>query len=170
MSFKNGVGGFFNGASIYNNKIHWASDTCTILYSSKHFEQGERFIVNKFNRENATFLTSPKIGKAVFFPGLDWMSFTPNDWTLKWIDLLLDLNTDCELDYYVFICYDRRIITAVNRHNKRFHENLKMERLNDGEMNFVLNQNLIDNLLNFVIDPKTRIESLDGFGITFNYI
>jgi hypothetical protein len=170
LSFKKGVGGFFNGATIYNNKIYWADDTCNVLYSSKHFEKAERFIVKKFNRDNVTFLTSPKIGKAAFFSELEWTTFTTNEWVEKWMHLLLELNTNCELDYYVFICYDRRIITVVNRHNSRFGTNLKIERLNDDEINFALSQNLIDNLLRFAIDPKTGTESVDGFGVQFSYM
>nr|WP_315255641.1 hypothetical protein [uncultured Flavobacterium sp.] len=170
LSFKKGVGGFFNGATIFNNKIYWADDTCNVLYSSKHFEKAERFIVKKFNRDNITFLTSPQIKNAAFSPGLEWVTFTTNEWVEKWIDHLLELNANCELDYYVFICYDRRIITIVNRHNKRFSTNLKMERLNDGEVNLILSQNLIDNLLRFAIDTKTGTESADGFGVQFNYI
>jgi hypothetical protein len=170
LTFFKGVGGFFNGATLFNNRIYWASDSCNILYSSKHFEKAERFIVNKFNRENVTFLTSPKIKKRPFFPELHWLEFTPNQWLEKWIDKLLELNKNLDVHYFVFICYDRRIITVVNKKSDRFLENLKINRIDEINIDFGFSKNMLEKLLSFVVEEKTNKEPLDGFGVQFNYI
>ena len=168
LTFQNGVGGFINGATIFNNKIYWASDTCNILYSSKHFEKSERFFVNKFNRENVTFLTSPKINKAIYFPGLQWINFTPSEWHLKWVDKLSELDNQCNVDYFTFICYDRRIITVLNRNNDRFVKNLKFNASNPEKIE--ISDNLKEKILTYPKDPETNKESIDGYGVQFNII
>lgn len=170
MTFFNGVGGFFNGATLFNNKIYWASDSCNILYSSKHFDKAERFIVNKFNRENVTFLTSPKIKKSAFFPELHWLECTPSKWIENWVEKLLELNTNFDVHYFVFICYDRRIITVVNKFSDRFLENLKIKRIDENNVEFGFSKNMLEKLLSFVVDEKTNEEPMDGFGVQFNYM
>ena len=170
MTFNKGVGGFFNGATLFNNKIYWASDSCNILYSSKHFEKGEKFIVKKFNREKVTFITSPKIQNSTYFPKLHWLSITPNQWIEKWMDKLLELNTNLDVHYFIFICYDRRIITVVNKLSDRFVENLKINRIDETKVDFGFSKNMLEKLLSFPVDEKTNTEPKDGFGVQFNYI
>lgn len=170
MTFSKGVGGFFNGATLFNNNIYWASDSCNILYSSKHFEKAERFIVNKFNRENVTFLTSPKIEKSAFFPELHWLDSTPKQWIENWVEKLLVLNTNFDVHYFIFICYDHRIITVVNKFSDSFLENIKIKRIDDKNVEFGFSKNMLEKLLSFAVDDKTNEESKDGFGVQFNYI
>lgn len=171
LSFARGVGGFYNGACIYKNEIFWANDTCNILYSSKHFEKGEKFIVNKFNRDNVTLVTSPKINKSTFFSDDEGCLLTVQEWQDKWVKILLKLNTDCELDYYVFICFDRRIVTIANRHNSRFSDYIKIIGNNtENVMKFSFSDEMIKILLTYAIDPEAGVESIDGYGIQFNYI
>lgn len=170
MTFSKGVGGFFNGATLFDNKIYWASDSCNILYSSKHFEKAERFIVNKFNRDNVTFLTSPKIKKSAYFPELQWLECTPSQWIENWVEKLLELNTNFDVHYFVFICYDRRTITVINKFSDSFLENLKIRRIDEKNVEFGFSKNMLEKLLSFVVDEKTNEEPMDGFGVQFNYI
>lgn len=169
-TFNDGVGGFFNGATLFKNNIYWASDSCNILYSSNHFEKAERFIMNKFNREDVTLITSPKIEKSFFFPGLNWLEFTPTQWIDKWVDKLLELNSNLDVHYFIFICYDRRIVTVVNRYSDRFSENIKFKRIDENKVDFALSKNMLEKLLDYIVDEKNNEKSIDGFGIQFNYI
>ncbi|WP_432671831.1 hypothetical protein [Flavobacterium sp. SM2513] len=171
LTFKSGVGGFFNGAYI-NSKgvVQWAKDTSCSMYSSKHFEQGERFLINKFNRDNVTYITSPKIEKTAFFPNTFINKISPNEWVQKWSTELDNLNTNCICDYYSFICYDRRIVTLVNRNNDRFEKYLKIKPLNDNIMELIMSELLLKNLLSYSVDPLTNKEFINGFGVQLNYL
>lgn len=169
-TFNDGVGGFFNGATLFKNSIYWASDSCSILYSSKHFDKAEGFIVKKFNRENVTFISSPKIEKSFFFPALYFLEFTTKQWIDKWVDKLLQLNTNLDVHYFIFICYDQRIVTVVNRDSDRFSEYIKFERIDDNKVDFALSKNMVNKLLHCIVDGKNNKEQMDGFGVQFNFI
>lgn len=170
MTFSKGVGGFFNG--VYSNKdgVNWINDTCTILYSSNFFEKGELFIINKFNRDCVTFITSPKIGKSLYFPALIWTYYNPTEWKDKWLDKLIELNSNCELDFNSFICYDRRIVTFLNRSKDQYKNYMRFKKISDTQMGFDLHSSLMDKLLSFPINPQTGKEDIDGFGIQLNYL
>jgi len=170
LTFKSGVGGFFNGAYINSNGFHWAKDTCYSMYSSKHFEKGEKFIINKFNRDNVTYVTSPKIKKSAFFPNDFMLKTSPKEWVEKWSTELDNLNTNCILDYYSFICYDRRIVTLISRNNERFEKNITIKQINVNKMDVGISGLVIQNLLSYPIDPATKEELTDGFGVQFNYL
>ncbi|HMC02319.1 MAG TPA: hypothetical protein VKN14_14865, partial [Flavobacteriaceae bacterium] len=130
----------------------------------------ERFIVNKFNRENVTFLTSPKIKKSAYFPGLQWLECTPSQWIENWVEKLLELNTNFDVHYFVFICYDRRTITVVNKFSDSFLKNLKIKRIDEKNVEFGFSKNMLEKLLSYVVDEKTNEEPMDSFGVQFNYI
>lgn len=49
QTFRNGVGGFFKGASISSGGIKWAKDTIHLLYSTYNFEKGDKHYVYRYN-------------------------------------------------------------------------------------------------------------------------
>lgn len=170
QSFSRGVGGFFNGAQIKKDGVSWVRDTCSILYSSVNFEKSERFIINKYNRDNAVFLSSPKIDKAVYFTTSNLLSISIDHWLKKWEIELTGLNAACSCDYYVYICYDRRIISIVNTANDRYKKLMKIHKINESEIGFELHIDLINKLLTYAVNPETGEEDIEGFGFQINYL
>lgn len=165
MSFKDGVGGFINGAFVHNGLVHWASDTCNIVYSSKHFEKGDQFLVKKFNRENVTFVGSVKTGAFAYFPLLSDRPQASN-WLKKWFNRLMELDTDCSADYYSFISYDTRIITILKRSNCSFDENLRITKLNEMQSQLSLNDKLVKTLINSDDTEKP----VDSYKVQFTWL
>lgn len=170
LSFQKGVGGIFNGATIFQKSVYWASDTCNILYSSKHLEKSEKFIVNRFNRDNATFITSPKIQKTIFFPNLTWLQISPQEWIEKWLDNLINLNSELDVHYFVFICFDRRIVTVVNKKTERFSKNISLNILDSNNVDFGLSSELLEKILTHPSGIDDADYSSDSFEVVFNYI
>lgn len=169
LSFQKGVGGFFNGVSIYNNQLHWAKDTCSIVYSAEFFEKTESFIVTKYNRENATFLSSNNIPDSIFHPGQFWADDNSLNWCKRWVKKLVEKNRNCDLDYFCFICYDKRIVTIASKISERFASNLAVKIRDDNKIDFELSNMLLNKILSYQIIPENG-DFKNGIGINFNYI
>lgn len=125
-TFREGVGGVINGAYVGNKGIEWAKDTIYAVYSDKHYDKTEPFFVFKLNRENVLTTISSynrKLIRKSFFPdGFSEMELFLERWKLIFNSIYFDLKAT----YYVFLSYDRRIITVLPSYHFAFNNIFKI--------------------------------------------
>lgn len=102
-SYQTGVGGHFNGAYVDSSGVSWMEDSFNILYSSYGIEAGEKFAVVRYNRDGATYISSPRKAKSVHFPSLMFLGQTLEQWTEKWFHALLSSERQINARFYIFI-------------------------------------------------------------------
>ncbi len=116
LTFRNGVGGFFNGAYIGRKGIHWAGDCFLILYSAKSYDKGELFFSYRFNRDNAVFIVS-EVFKKMFTTEFDRLRI--KELRASWGTKIDELIFNGVSKFYVMISYDTgKVVIVSDTYNK----------------------------------------------------
>ncbi|MBP6755091.1 MAG: hypothetical protein KA210_03005 [Bacteroidia bacterium] len=169
-SIKYGVGGFFNGAYVKYDSIKWADDTVYFLYSSNNFEN-ERFIIEKFNRNNTVYINSFK-GLNCFHSNYNMNYYKSEEELLKvWNDELVYLSNDFTFKYLVFISFDYRNVTVLNSEKPDFNQKfIFIDRsIIDGQE--IIQLKISDAIMNLLTQRMNspNDDLSDGYGISINY-
>jgi hypothetical protein len=171
FSIKNGVGGFFNGAYVKYDSINWADDTAYILYSSNNFN-GDKFIIEKFNRDTIVYVKSEEDIK-IFYSNYN-INFYKTEVELNsyWENELIHLSNNFDFKYIVFICVDYRNVTVLNTKKPGFNQkfNFISKEIIEGKekIQFKVSNFLMSYLLAKIECPNEDVSN--GFAVNINYL
>lgn len=171
-SFHSGVGGYFNGAFLSKDKITWNADVCNFMYSFRIVDkkESEKFVLTKYNRDDAVYVRSSKIGEAVFMNSSFGIKPDYHKWKVKWEAELKSRSSQLSADYVVFMCYDSRIITIFLTSGKKFQQLLPVFKVAENEIEIRMSKILLHYLLKHPPEIDNVSWLNQGLPITINFI
>jgi hypothetical protein len=157
-SIKNGVGGFFTGAYLNCQGIHWAKDITHLLISGLTITHGEHFSVHMRTIKNAVFLASPKSGAIRIYPNRLYENFHSDELTeesvREWFDELKKQHF-IGSTYTVFIRIDKPIVILVRKRSNFNVGYFRTIRTDDNGLEIQVSEHLIT--------AMTSLDQAEGF-------